>query len=154
MATYHDVLSISPRLWPVVSEVAADVVGKTGKAYYCRIQRSLEFKIFCGHALMAHATRVTSGRSTWISLVQNEVEFGRIYIIWTPFGDKLALGAEVYRMPSLWQPQLMPLGLRFSRWGFTGLRSHRVEVYQESSTMTALVLLTYLHGRGIFVEGG
>ena len=66
--------------------------------------------------------------------------------------DRLLFEGVSYRLPTILLPNLPTLGLKFSRLGLLGLRSHLVAVVNDSNVIIALAILGYLIARSIFVE--
>jgi hypothetical protein len=145
------IFKVIPKLWPLgIFESAAVISADDGRSYEWHGFRNLSFSI------QRDDVPVVSGRPSGkkeIELVGPEGPLGMIRRgrMLTPSG-KLLFNGESYRLPNLLHPSLPGLGIRFSRLGTTGLRTHWVEVSDESNEHLALGLLGYLHARSVFVE--
>lgn len=149
----HEILTIAPRLWPMIRSMKADIVSNMGTVYLCHVSRNLEFSVYLDDALLVQGTRTKSSGRTKITLIKNKIVLGSIRPRLTPFCDIITVGDASYKLPGFFRPNIPQLGLRFSRFGLTGLSAKRVEVNQDSNLVIALALLAYLFARGVFVEG-
>lgn len=143
---------IIPKPWPGLTHAGARVIADEGRSYDFRGNRDLSFTITRdGEAVISG--RKTGARKRTVELVGPEGRVGRIRPGRFPrISDTLCLPNGQYRLPTPLRPKLPVLGMKFSRLGLLGLRTHRVEVSDESKELLALGLLGYLAARS-FVDG-
>lgn len=148
------ILEVIPDPWPGVTCAKARIVADNGRSYSCHCSRDLTFTVWQEDQLVVAGKTGTGRGRECIELIGPAGALGTI----RPgrglsLSDRLLLDGVIYKLPTILHPDLPTLGMKFSRLGLLGLRTHSVAVVKDSSVTIALAILGYLTARSIFVEG-